>query len=603
MLNSEQIKAINHFKGPGLVLAGPGSGKTTVIANRVKWLVEEKCINPNSILVLTFTKSAAINMKKRYVEMVENKNALVHFSTFHSLFYSIISEDKSHTRKGVISESDKINIIKEVVIRLKLNVSMLDDFALGLVAEISRYKGKLNKEEFETKYTSIDNFRKILEGYNRELEALNKMDFDDIQSICKEKLDKDESLRLRLREKFSFVLIDEFQDINDIQYYIIESLLSLERNIFVVGDDDQSIYGFRGARPELMLNFPHKFKDTKVYHLLANYRCAPQVIDISKKLIANNEDRFDKEIYSGLNGFSGRVNMRLFCDFKDQMECVIRNIRSHLKEGLNLRNMAILVRDNSQIYGIEQILNNKGIKTKYNKKAKVVLHDYILDILAYLSAPDFIGDITKNEALLRVINKPHRFISREIIAKCNSIEDIKKYYPLDSDCHKNINDLIFSLNMIKKLKPDAAIMFIRKAVGYEDYLRDVCNDSGLDFKECIRQIDSLEYKAKNYKSRVDFIKAMADNKRTDDAKDMINIITMHASKGLEFDVVFIVNVNEDIIPSKQSAREGNIEEERRLLYVAMTRAKGFLYIYYIRRDGAKLINPSIFLKELDENIY
>lgn len=303
MFNESQLEAINHIDGPALVLAGPGSGKTTVITRRTKKLIEEG-VSPDNILVVTFTKAAAVEMQERFTNLMNesdsNRNEIitypVSFGTFHSIFYRII-QDSNGRKCSILTEQNKADIIKEIVARLKVQTNDLMEFTRCIIGEISKVKGNgIPLDEYESLVCKKEEFDRIYAEYNCELRENNNIDFDDMVIICNEIFKNDEKALQKWRDKYRYVLIDEFQDINKMQYENIKMLITPRNNVFIVGDDDQAIYGFRGSVPRLMFDFKKDFPDCKEILLNINYRCPEEVLQMSLSLIENNKERFSKKL-------------------------------------------------------------------------------------------------------------------------------------------------------------------------------------------------------------------------------------------------------------------------------------------------------------------
>ncbi len=643
MFNKSQIQAISHVGGPALVLAGPGSGKTTVITHRVKNLIEKENVSGENILVVTFTKAAAVSMEKRFLKLmressVRNTGNLVTFGTFHSVFYRILRHTKQYKPGDILSEREKGDYIKEIILRHGIYCDDISEMAQNIINEISRVKGNLSKVEgYEAECCRKEDFLKIYSDYNEEMKRNGKLDFDDILYKCYVTLKQDKNVLKFWQNQYQYILIDEFQDINQIQMSIIELLAGSSNNLFVVGDDDQSIYGFRGAKPEIIIEFKNKYPDIKQIILDVNYRSTPEIVEISNKLIKKNEVRLEKSADAA--GKRGREpDLRCFRNQLDEFKFVAEKIKQYEKSGIKSSDIAILVRNNSQIPEMIKFFKNKMINTN-SKNTKIGIYDSMVgkDIIAYVKGALEFDEKKLNENLMYILNKPQRYISRQVVVKQNFVvENIKKFYlrnynesgnikkfclkdynesgdikriysksnnELDNVAVNNMDKFIFGLNMIKKLPPFACINYIRKGAGYEEYLRNYAIDNNVRVLGLIKQLDEIQKNAAGFSSLESWLNGIEDgeNEKTESVEKEnigVNIMTMHSSKGLEFEVVFILDANQGIIPTSKALRKRDFEEERRLFYVAMTRAIKELNIYSVKERLGCTVQTSLFVEEL-----
>lgn len=647
MFNKSQIQAISHVGGPALVLAGPGSGKTTVITHRVKNLIEKEKVPGENILVVTFTKAAAVSMEKRFLMLmrecgVKNTGNLVSFGTFHSVFYRILRHSKGYETGDILSERDKSDYIKEIILRHGIYCDDISEMTQNIINEISRVKGNLSEvESYEPECCRKEDFLKVYSDYNEEMKKNGKLDFDDILYKCYAALENDKKMLKFWQNQYKYILIDEFQDINQIQMRIIELLAKPHNNLFVVGDDDQSIYGFRGARPEIIIDFKNKYPDTEQIVLDVNYRSTPEIVEISKKLIKNNQVRLEKSANAAAES-GEEPDLRCFGNQLDEFRFVAEKIKEYEKDGIKTSDIAILVRNNSQIPEIIKFFKNKMICTN-SKNTRTGIYESMVgkDIMAYIKgALEFDGK-RLNENLMYILNKPQRYISRQVVVKQNFVvENIKRFYNEknqkqynekqfytdkngDINSEKNIyedrnNDsynssgnvainnmdkFIFGINMIRKLPPFAAINYIRKGTGYEDYLRNYAIDNNMRVLGLLKQLDEIQKNAAGFSTLESWVKSIEDEyiEKTESVTKEnvgVNIMTMHSSKGLEFQVVFILDANQGIIPTSKALRQRDFEEERRLFYVAMTRAIKELNIYSVKERLGCPVQISMFVEEL-----
>lgn len=615
MFNESQLGAISHHLGPAIILAGPGSGKTTVITHRVKNLIKEYNVPPERILVVTFTKAAAVNMEQRFLKVINENSPTVQqiypvtFGTFHSIYYRILRLTYNYRGDNVISERQRTEILSEISVRLKIDVPSLQDFVQNVSGEISNVKGNmLDIKQFQSVQCHNSDFEKLFIEYNKELKTMGKMDFDDILVGCYELLKNHPEILKKWQNIYSHILIDEFQDINKIQYEIIKMLAKPEDNIFIVGDDDQSIYGFRGAKPEIMHQFLDDFPSAKEILLNINYRCCENIVNWAENLIEKNTNRFNKKIVAE-NDTSEKLEIKQFKNQQEELSYVADKIKDYINKGIKPDEIAILVRNNSQIPAISQTLALKQVNSNSkNKKNYLYENPMAKDIISYIKAAltyDTVP-IKENEDLIKVINKPSRFISRQLIAEDNANWDRLKQQYRGTIVGKKIDKLLFDLKIIKMATPFAAITYVRNGVGYDKYIKELAREKGFKFQEVMRQMDKLQQEASCYKSLDDWletIEGQSHNKITDGISG-VNILTMHGSKGLEFKVVFIVDANQGVVPSSKAVREKDFEEERRVFYVAMTRASKILNIYGIKEVLGCEIQMSMFVSEMlriDEN--
>ena len=562
MFNESQLEAINHIDGPALVLAGPGSGKTTVITRRTKKLIEEG-VSPDNILVVTFTKAAAVEMQERFTNLMNesdsNRNEIitypVSFGTFHSIFYRII-QDSNGRKCSILTEQNKADIIKEIVARLKVQTNDLMEFTRCIIGEISKVKGNgIPLDEYESLVCKKEEFDRIYAEYNCELRENNKIDFDDMVIICNEIFKNDEKALQKWRDKYRYVLIDEFQDINKMQYENIKMLITPRNNVFIVGDDDQAIYGFRGSVPRLMFDFKKDFPDCKEILLNINYRCPEEVLQMSLSLIENNKERFSKKIIANKKFKDiNKPDVRIFYNQKEEFEYIAKKINQYQKAGIIL--------------------------------------SYVRCAYSDLNKP-----ICENEDLVRIMNKPVRYISRQVMNDNNmNFYNLKKIYGHNDEIMNNIRNLEFHFKMIRRMNPEACVLYIKNGCNYEKYLQQYSKEKGIKFSKLSDIINIIQYDAQKYETVEAWMKHAMDNETAKECEG-VNIITMHSAKGLEFEVVFIVDANQGLIPSARAIKQDEVEEERRLFYVAMTRTKKKLHIFGMRQNLGNTMQMSQFVGE------
>lgn len=608
MFNKSQIQAISHMDGPAMVLAGPGSGKTTVITHRIKNLIEKAEVRPENILVVTFTKAAAISMQKRFSTLMNGgKGQLVTFGTFHSVFYKILRKSRRYEATEILSERQKTDYIREIIGRYGISSNDISELPQNIINDIGNIKGNmLNAQEYEPSCCKKEDFIKVYNAYNLELKKDGKMDFDDILRECYLLLCENHTILEQWRELYKYILIDEFQDINRIQMNIIELLASPLNNIFVVGDDDQSIYGFRGARPEIMIEFKDYYPEAELIVLNVNYRSTQSIINVAGRVIENNKTRLDKCAHAN-NDKDFQPDIRKFRNQVEELKFVVSKIKEYENQGISLSEMAILVRNNSQIQEISSFLKNRKIEAESGKHRSNIYNGMVAkDILSYVRGALKFDGTYFNEDLIYVLNKPQRYISRQVVLSVNmNISAVRRIYS-----KKNIDSFLFHIEMIRKLPPQAALSYIRKGAGYEEYLRLYAIENNIPMSGLLKQLEQLVQECSKFNTLEQWINSidLAQNSEGQDfgkkssgeggTNNRINIMTMHGSKGLEFKAVFIVDANQGIIPTSKALRERDFEEERRLFYVAITRAIDYLNIYAVEERLGCPIEVSMFVEEM-----
>ena len=595
------MKAIMHAKGPAMVLAGPGSGKTFVIVRRLEHLIKSG-VDPSKILVITFTKAAAIEMQFRFLKLTDNSYPEVSFGTFHSVFYQIIRNNSSKDSKTeIVSQSFKTEMIKDILSSLRSSGDITEDeytFSCeqipDILSEISRLKN-LDKDPSEC----LDSipvkkvFPIIFRDYSKRLLEFGKIDFDDMILRCYDLLTESPSILSFYREKYRYILIDEYQDINPIQYKVIRLLLGEEKNLFAVGDDDQSIYGFRGSEPEIMLSFMDTYKDhgATMINLDINYRCGSKIIQSATKIINENVHRFKKRLVAGPENGSGGVYTRIYVSRQRQMEAIALFLKKHMDE---LEEIAVLFRSNKEAQSLLNVLREEKIPTNLDEKSVSIYDDKaVKTALDYIS---FSVNGQKRSDYLKIINVPMRYISRET-APCEVVNErqVLNFYRDNYKRQKEVKSFFDMIKMIKRLRPVLAVRYLRTVAGLDKIYPSSKN-----------ALDELMEKAKEFDSTKKFLEAALENTdktekhvRGSNSK-CVNLLTMHASKGLEFKYVWLPDLNEGIIPARSAASDKQIEEERRMLYVAMTRAKSALIMSYIRGSKENPMLPSRFLRPVKD---
>lgn len=605
-VNESQNRAIRHFKGPCLVLAGPGSGKTFVITNRVKYLIDECGINPEKILVITFTRAAAVEMKERFHRLNRGANG-VSFGTFHSLFFKIIKSVYHYDVSSILREDERFRFIRDTAESLKIEGREAMDFVPVLSGEISRVKGtETEPDSFRSEVCDRESFKKVYGAYDGMLRSEQKLDFDDMQLLCLKLFNERKDILEYWRGCYEYILIDEFQDINPLQYKLVRLLAAPENNVFAVGDDDQSVYSFRGAAPEMMFRFEKDYRGTEMITLGRNYRCGEHIVAASASLIAHNKKRYRKALVSE-NGGSDLVRLRTFDTLENEIGYLTEMIGILRDEGIKPEDMAVLYRTNSEPRPLIKCLKEQNIPFTAKETVPNVFEHWVAkNINAYLEMAQ--GNISRS-LLLSVVNRPKRYVTRESMKSENiTVERLLTANRDKSYVKEKLEKLKYDLKIIGKLNPYAAIKYIRFAVGYEDYLKEYALERNIDAEELISVMDEVQGLAKGvdtfeqWKSFVEeygeVLRQAADRKKDKGADTPgIRLMTFHAAKGLEFDTVFIMDVSEDFAPYWQAETNDDIEEERRMFYVAMTRAKHRLFLLHADERFGREFELSRFAAE------
>lgn len=609
--NEAQQRAVNVNKGPCLVIAGPGSGKTYTLTNRIKNLINHYQVKAQNILVITFNKSAAIQIKERFYRE-NNKGLGVYFATFHSLFFMLLKSYYNLTNDSVINLNTQRTIIRTEIIKYELEYENEDELIDLVLAEISKIKNdNLDINNYKSKTIPEQSFKNIYKVYEKEKQKRGLLDFDDFARSLLGLLEENEELRKAFAKRFKYILIDEFQDINEVQFRVIMKLLGEDKNLFVVGDDDQSIYGFRGSKPEIMLSFLDTFKEAQKIELNINYRSKRNIVDLANKLIKNNKVRFEKNLLTPQKD-TGEIYYYRPEDHLKEKEFLIKEIIKLREEGFKYQDIAIFSRTNELNKVFIRELMGLGIRCSNDFKMSSFYNSKLVEeIITYLEIA--LGDRTR-EKFLKIINKPMRYITRNYLTNPVSLHSLKEIYEREDMPNRtvirNIEELIYDLDMIKKMTSFAAINYIRKAVGFEDYIEEFATKQRANKELIYSDLEKLSALSKSFMKISDLIEHVRlmqakDNESTNEREEGgVNFYTLHRSKGLEFEVVFIMDVCEEIIPLNKATLEEEIEEERRLFYVGITRAKKRLYIIAPKHRYNKDYLESRFIEEigLEENI-
>lgn len=609
--NKEQEEAIMHQDGPAMVLAGPGAGKTYVITNRVKALIDEYGVKPEQILVVTFSKAAAVEMKERFEMLTGGQRLPVRFGTFHSVFFQILRLAYHYEVKDIATPALKYRFLEETLNETGYEVDDKKEFLSDIEKEISRVKGEgIEIDCYFSSACSAEIFQKMYRGYQEKLQRHRCLDFDDMVVYTYQLLKEREDIRRRWQAQFRYLLIDEFQDINRLQYETVCMLAEPENNLFIVGDDDQSIYGFRGAKPGIMLSFPKRFPDTKQIVLGVNYRCSDEIMKAAERLIGKNNERYEKHIVAN-KGKEQPVHMKKCENLPDEAEKIVAQIQMYQKEGIAYQEMAVLFRTNMQMRLLAGKLMEHGVPFTMRENLPNLFDTWMAkDIMCYLQLA--LGNRSR-EKFLKIANRPVRYLSRTAFTEPEvSFDKLRAYYAVKNQewMEERIWNFEYDLKNLASLSPYAAIHFIRKGIGYDEFLKTYADERNVNADDWFDVLDEMQEMARDKKSIPEFLsfvenygdtlEEMRQEQKKQQVKEEpgVSLMTMHASKGLEFPVVFVPTLNEDIVPYRKAVQEGNLEEERRMLYVAMTRAKTYLHLSFVKERFHKEAELSPFLYEI-----
>ena len=603
--NEAQQIAISHKDGAMMVLAGPGSGKTRVITYRTRKLIEEDGIDPSHILVITFTKAAAQEMQSRFFGLTQGANYPVTFGTFHSVFFRILKWAYHLTAENILREDVKIEYLKQIISGMQLEIDDEAEFFSGIISEISNVKGDMVPlEHYYSQNCSEENFRKIFTAYDERLRSENLLDFDDMLLKCYELLEKRPDILKLWQDKYRYILIDEFQDINRVQYEVVRLLAAPQNNLFIVGDDDQSIYRFRGAKPEIMLNFTKDYPEAKQVLLAINYRSTGEIVKHGLRVIGHNKKRFPKKIETSHPG-GEPVVIQEFATEEDQMRQVISEIQAHVKAGGAYKDMAFLFRTNTGPRLLVAKLMEYNIPFHMKDSLPNLYEHWIAkDVLAYIRLA--MGSRERGD-FLRIINKPSRYIARNALKGTQiTLNQLRAFYQGKDWMWDHIDKLEYDLGFMAHMSPYAAISYIRSGIDYDAYLKKYADFRRMKEEELYQVLDELAEEAKPYKTYEEWfihideyyekLKEQARKKNLE--MDSVEIATMHSAKGLEYDNVYILDANETIMPHQKATLPEDLEEERRLFYVAVTRAKNHLAVYSVKEKYNKPLSVSRFVGEM-----
>lgn len=594
-----------------MVLAGPGSGKTTVITHRVKHLVETCGVEPGSILVITFTKAAAGEMRQRFQKLMDGRSLPVSFGTFHAVFFSILKHAYRYDASSIVREEQRVRIIRELVDKYHMEVEDENEFIASILSEISMVKGEMmNLDHYYSKNCSEKLFKNLYQGYQDALINQGLLDFDDMLVMCYELFDQRKDILAAWQNKYRFILIDEFQDINRVQYEIVKMLAAPRNNLFIVGDDDQSIYRFRGAKPEIMLGFEKDYPDAKRTLLGINYRSTSTIVEAAGRLICHNKMRFDKEIRA-FRGAGRPVATQVYDTAQAETRGIVQEIQDYVQMGYRLSDIAVLYRTSMEPRLLTERLMEYNVPFQMRDSIPNLYDHWIAqDLFSYIKIAgdkELAPRRAKRALVLRIINRPNRFVNREALeGQVIAWDNVKSWYQDKNWMVERIEQLEYDLRMIGPMAPVAAVNYIRKAVGYDDYLREYAEYRRMKPEELLQVADQIQESAAGFKTAEAWFAHMEEYaeqlkrqtmERERQNLDCVSLMTMHSSKGLEFPIVYIIDANERVTPHHKAVLDADLEEERRMFYVAMTRAKDRLHVCYTKERYGKPQDRSRFIDE------
>ena len=628
-LNEKQKEAVLHNKGPLLVLAGAGSGKTRVLTTSIANLIENEKVDPRNILAITFTNKAANEMKDRVSNLLNIDVSRLWIGTFHSICARIlrmnIEKIGYNSNFTIYDTNDQRTLIKEIINDLgyKDEISPLDAQHL-----ISSLKNKsISPKEFldiDGYYRYHNEYYEIYRQYEKRKFEYNSLDFDDLIEKVLLLFSKDKDVLKYYQNKFEYVFVDEYQDTNISQYELVKNFAGIHQNVFVVGDADQSIYSFRGADINNILNFEKDFKDARVIKLEQNYRSTSNILDTANSLIVNNVERKDKELWTA-NGIGDEVLYKNNSVESEESKFVVDEIKMLINEGYSYSDIAILYRTNAQSRPFEEALMKSLIDYKVVGGLKFYDRKEIKDLVSYLKV---IVNPKDDVALKRIINEPKRGIGNKSVEQLSkiatdnniSILDLirsHEYSVLLTDRLKNLSNKFYNplSEIFENIDKYTITDLINEVLDKSGYLKSLESSYSVEDRARIDNLNEFISAASEYEENnpddtiydyLENLSLISDMEKTEDKDNSILLMTMHSAKGLEFPVVFVVGMDEGLFPGKRSIDEGNIEEERRLFYVAITRAREKLYLTssQVRRSYGKPIyyKTSRFVDEIRENI-
>ena len=607
-LNQAQAEAVAHKEGPCMVLAGPGSGKTLTISKRIEYLITKYKVRPEEILVITFTKYAAKEMKERTRRICGKPAYAVTFGTFHGIYYGILKWAYGLNQANLLTEEEKYALLRQILSHMEWEaIPAADeekDYLQDLAVEIGNVKNNCYRiDEYESLHYGNERFRELYQTYENEKKKVRKIDFEDMLVLCRDLFLNRPDILKKWQQKFQYILVDEFQDVNQAQYDVVRMLAAPQNNLFVVGDDDQSVYGFRGAKHGIMKGFMIDYPNARQILLNVNYRSSGFIVKGALKVIGHNKERFAKEIIADQKP-KETVHVQEVKDPVEESRYVTDKIKEFAKNGIPYAEMAVLYRTNLDARAMSEFLMEYQIPFTMKEYLNNIYDHFIgIDINSYFHLSQ--GE-TDRRYFLQVANHPKRYLCRECLNERNiSYESLRNFYCDKDWMMDRIDQLEWDMKMIRNKTPFAAIQYIRQSMGYDEFLKEYAAYRQIPEEDLMAIIQEIQQNSREFQTIPEWFdhvekyrEMLKKQNQKRESTDGVALMTMHGAKGLEYDTVFIIESNEGSTPYRKAKSEEEIEEERRLFYVAMTRAKRKLIISYVKQKNGKDMNPSRFVDEL-----
>jgi DNA helicase-2/ATP-dependent DNA helicase PcrA len=617
-LNDMQKEAVLYNEGPLLIIAGAGAGKTKTLTTKIAFLIEEKNVAPENILAITFTNKAAKEMKDRIFAQIGSTAKRLQVSTFHSFGLKLLRENYDilgYDKNFVIMDSDdSLTVVKKILKDMNYDPKIYNPRAIR--NKISSCKNEMTSPEAYERYAVSDYEKVVQEVYSKyetKLQRNNSVDFDDLLLLPIELFKKNPDILNKYQDLYKYILIDEYQDTNEAQYILTKLLSAKNRNITCVGDDSQSIYSFRGANYKNILNFEKDYKDAKTILLEQNYRSTSNILDAANQVIKNNKQRKDKNLWTS-RGVGEKIKYYRAYNERDEAQYVIRKTKELINRGVEYKDIAVLYRTNAQSRVLEEEMLKENLPYRVIGSFYFYSRKEIKDLIAYLR---LIHNSKDNVSLLRVINTPKRGIGLKTIENLTEIADrneISLYEAITSGKELEFKNLI---ERLKEVSEGLTLTeLIDKVLDASGMKQDLESEKTLEAEVRLENLEEFKSITKSFEEKEglvsleDFlleISLISDVEEYKDDPNRISLMTVHSVKGLEFDHVFVVGMEEGIFPHMNSLMDNSeLEEERRLCYVAITRAKDDLHLVNARRRtlfGKEQINPvSRFIGEINNDL-
>ena len=597
-----QKRAIESKARAVLVVAGPGSGKTTVLTERLVYLLKNGA-EARSCLLLSFTRASSKEMALRFAKRGIAGDS-PHFSTIHALCFSLLRGDRGVEKEALVNLYEKMDWLSAYFLEKGIAREEVEELLLNYCNQISYFKSITEEERMHfLREEKNEDFLPLFQYYEKMRKLRGKLDFEDLLIEVLLELQKNTRTSESWKSRFSYILVDEFQDLSLIQYAILKALSEKGASLFVVGDEDQSIYGFRGASPDILFRFAGDFPDCERIFLADNFRSKEEIVLLSKRLIGKNKKRFQKPL-SGRRGRGGKAKYFLVETGVEEARLLVEHVESLLREGCPPEEIAVLCRSKMQITPLLPEFMERGVPIVVVEEISNVFQHFIgKDILAYLRLAK---NKESSQELVQILSKPYRGLRREkILHRDSGLSDLKRAAKTRKESAET-EKLEKHLEALSKLNPKEAVLFIRKEIGYEKYLEDFAKKKNKDFTEWWGNLEEITAMSESYPDFDAFFRFVTEfnrralERRKPEEEKGIRFMTYHSAKGLEFDEVFLPDCIEGIIPDGRAKKPEEIEEERRSFYVALTRARKGIHIYVTKTRYSKKVYPSRFIPELLE---